>query len=394
MRSRLQPADALRLGMTGLRARFGRAALTALGIAIGIAAIVAVLGISASGRADLLAALDELGTNLLRVTPGQGVFGTAQSLPPESVDMLGRVGPVERTTAASLVDATVRRNDLIDELETGGLAVVATRPDLPDVLNTDVIDGRYLDEATSDVPVAVLGFVAAERLGIVDAGLGAAVYIDGHWFTVIGILDSMTLHPDLERSVMIGEGVAKELFDPDLEPTALYARVSPDFVDDVVEVVPATVNPQNPDRVLVTRPSDALVARRAAEEALTGLLIGLGGVALLVGGVAIANIMVMSVMERRMEIGVRRALGATKRHIRLQFLLESVLLAGIGGVLGTLIGASITAAYAVNRDLTLAVPAAGLAASIGAALLIGAVAGLYPAIRAARIPPAQAVRTT
>ncbi|HDH02740.1 MAG TPA: FtsX-like permease family protein, partial [Actinobacteria bacterium] len=228
--------------------------------------------------------------------------------------------------------------------------------------------------------------------GILDVGLNVAVYIDGNWFTVIGVLDSMTLHPDLERSVMIGEGAARALFDPNLEPTALYARVSPNLVSDVVDVIPATVNPQNPDRVLVTRPSDALVARQAADEALTSLLIGLGAVALLVGGVAIANIMVMSVMERRMEIGVRRALGATARHIRLQFLLESVLLAGIGGVLGTLIGASITAVYAVNRELTLAVPIFGLLASVGVALLIGAIAGLYPAIRAARIPPAEAVR--
>ncbi len=392
MKSRLRIGDAARLGLTGLRSRSGRSALTALGIAIGIAAIVAVLGISASGRADLLASLDRLGTNLLRVTPGQGVFGNAQSLPAESVDMLGRVGPVERTSAASLIDATVRRTDLIPELETGGLSVLAARTDLAEVLNVEVIDGRFLDEATSDVPVAVLGSVAAERLGISDVGLNVAVYIDGYWFTVIGVLDSMTLHPDLERSVMIGEGAARVLFDPDLEPTALYARVSPNLVSDVVDVIPATVNPENPDRVLVTRPSDALVARQAADEALTSLLIGLGAVALLVGGVAIANIMVMSVMERRMEIGVRRALGATARHIRLQFLLESVLLAGIGGVLGTFIGASITAAYAINRELTLAVPISGLLASVGVALAIGAIAGLYPAIRAARIPPAEAVR--
>lgn len=390
MTSRLRPGDAIGLGLTGLRARRGRTSLTALGIAIGIAAIVAVLGISASGRADLLAQLDRLGTNLLLVTPGQGVFGSAQTLPPEAVDMLGRVGPVERTTSVSLLDATVRRTDLIPELETGGISVVAARTDLAAVLTTDLVAGRFLDDATSAVPAAVLGFVAAERLGIAD--VGARIFVAGEWFEVIGILDSMTLHPDLERSVMIGEGVARELFDADLEPTSIYARVSPDFVDDVVEVIPATVNPQQPDQVLVTRPSDALVARQAADEALTGLLIALGSVALLVGGVAIANIMVMSVMERRMEIGVRRALGATARHVRLQFLLESVLLAGIGGMVGTVLGAAITVAYALRGELPVAVPLDGLAASVGAALAIGAVAGLYPAIRAARIPPAQAVR--
>ena len=210
---------------------------------------------------------------------------------------------------------------------------------------------------------------------------------------MIGILDDMPLHPDIERAVLIGESVARDLFEPDLNPTAVYARIQLDLVDDVVDVIPATVNPQNPDQISVTRPADALVARRAAEEALTGLLIGLGSVALLVGGVAIANIMVMSVLERRMEVGVRRALGATKRHIRLQFLGESILLAGIGGVLGVLIGASITVAYAINRDLTLSVPLYGLFGSIGIAVVIGALAGLYPASRAAKIPPAEAVRS-
>ena len=240
----------------------------------------------------------------------------------------------------------------------------------------------------------VLGWVAAERLGIADVDVDRRIYIGGEWFAVIGILDDMPLHPDIERAVMIGVPVARQLFEENLKPTALYARIDPDFVDDVVDVIPATVNPENPDQISVTRPADALVARRAAEEALTGLLVGLGSVALLVGGVAIANIMVMSVMERRMEVGVRRALGATKRHIRLQFLGESILLAGIGGVVGVLIGASITVMYAINRELTLSVPLYAVFGSVGVALVVGAVAGLLPARRAANIPPAEAVRAS
>ncbi|MDH3499424.1 MAG: ABC transporter permease, partial [Acidimicrobiia bacterium] len=383
----------LDLGLTGLRARPGRSTLTALGIAIGIAAIVAVLGISASGRADLLAALDRLGTNLLRVSPGQGVFGEALALPEVSPEMLGRVGPVQRVSTTSLVNESVRKNELIPGLETGGLSVLATRPNLPEVLAVDVLDGRFIDAATAEVPAAVLGFTAAERLGLIDLDIDATVVIGDTRFAVIGILDKAPLYPDVERSVLIGEGVARALFDPDLAPSAIYARVVLSRVSDVLDVIPSTVNPENPDRVSVTRPSDALAAREAADAALTGLLIGLGSVALLVGGVAIGNIMVMSVLERRMEVGVRRALGATRRHIRVQFLLESVLLAGIGGILGTILGAGITVAYAAVQDLTLAVPVEGLVASIGAALLIGAVAGLYPAIRAARIPPAEAVRS-
>ena len=393
MKSKLRVADGFELSFTGLKARPGRTALTALGVAFGIAAIVAVLGISASGREALLRQLDKLGTNLIRVTPGSGVFGNADGLPAESLDMLGRVGPVQQVTSTALLDVNVLRNDLVPPLETGGLSVLATPTNLPQVLNTEIVAGRYLDEASAAVPTVVLGWVAAERLAIAEVETARRVYIGEEWFVVIGILDDMPLHPDIERAVMIGESVAIDLIAKDLKPTAVYARIDPDFVDDVVDVIPATVNPQNPDQISVTRPADALVARQAAEEALTGLLVGLGSVALLVGGVAIANIMVMSVLERRMEVGVRRALGATKRHIRLQFLGESILLAGIGGVLGVLIGASITVAYAINRDLTLSVPLYGLFASIGIALVIGALAGLYPASRAAKISPAEAVRS-
>ena len=394
MKSKLRIVDGVELSMTGLRARPGRSALTALGIAFGIAAIVAVLGISASGREALLQQLDKLGTNLVLVTPGAGVFGNADGLPSESLEMLGRVGPVEQVTSTALLDVNVLRNDLIPPLETAGLSVLATPDNLPQVLKTDIVAGRYLDSASETLPNAVLGWVAAERLAIVDVDTPRRIYVGGEWFLVIGILDDMPLHPDIERAVLIGEPVAIDLFEPDLKPTAVYARIGTESVDDVVDVIPATVNPQNPDQISVTRPAEALAARRAAEEALTGLLVSLGSVALLVGGVAIANVMVMSVLERRMEVGVRRALGATKRHVRLQFLGESMLLAGIGGVLGVLIGATITVAYAINRDLTLAVPAEGMIGSVGLALAIGALAGLYPASRAARIPPAEAVRSS
>ncbi|MDJ0664621.1 MAG: ABC transporter permease [Acidimicrobiia bacterium] len=392
MRSRLRFFDAIGLGIRGLSSRVARAVLTATGIAIGIAAIVAVLGISASGRADLLATLDELGTNLLRVEPGAGIFGNADEVPEEAADMTLRIRPVQQVTATTRAEATVRRNDLIPELETSGIAVLAADNDLLDVLRASMQHGRFIDDATAQVPTMVLGPVAAQRLGITDLNPIPRVYVDGTWFTVIGITAEMEIHPDLERSAVIGYPVAAKLFETTRSPTTIYVRASQEFIDDVAEVLPATVNPEQPDAVQVSRPSDALDARRAADEALTNLLIGLGAVALLVAGVAIANIMVISVLERRMEIGVRRAIGATRGHIRLQFLIESMLLAGIGGVLGIALGAAITIGYAASRDLTLAVPPQGLALSVLAALAIGAIAGLYPAIRASRIPPAEAVR--
>jgi putative ABC transport system permease protein len=388
----LRIADVLALGLRGLGSRMARAVLTAVGIAIGIAAIVAVVGISASGRADLLATLDELGTNLLRVNPGGGIFGEGAEVPIEAQGMVARIGPVEQVGAVTRADATVRRNDLIDELETGGIAVLAAQTGLLDVIGGNLTAGRFLDEATARGPAIVLGDVAARRLGITGLDPAPRVYLDGHWFIVIGILDELPVHPDLERAVFIGYPAAAELFDTGESPSTMYVRTDPDFIDAVADVLPATVNPEQPDTVEVSRPSDALEARKAADEALTGLLVGLGAVALLVAGVAIANIMVMSVLERRMEIGVRRAFGATRGHIRIQFLVESMLLAAIGGIAGILIGSGITVAYAANRDLTLAIPPEGVALAIVAALAIGALAGLYPAIRASRIPPAEAVR--
>lgn len=391
LRSRLRWRDTLGLAGLGLRSRPGRSVLTALGIAIGIAAIVAVVGISASGRADLLAQLDQLGTNLLRVGPGQGILGGPAELPDDAIPMVSRVGPVQAVSSAGLVDASVRRTDLIPELETGGLSVMAVDPDLLDVLGADLMTGRFVDDQLGRLPVAVLGEVAAERLGIPDLSVERLVYVDGTLVSVIGIASDLDLHPDLERSAMVGYDFASQRFG-DVSPTAIYLRVFPEAADDVTEILPTTVNPENPDQVEITRPADALAAREAADAALTQLLIALGSVALLVGGVAIANVMVMSVLERRMEIGVRRALGATRGHVRRQFLLEAVILAGLGGIVGVGLGSVITVGFVTVRDLPLALPIEALAAAVGAALLIGAVAGLYPAARAARIPPSQAVR--
>jgi putative ABC transport system permease protein len=285
----------------------------------------------------------------------------------------------------------VRRTDLIPELETGGLSVMAVEPDLLDVLGADVVTGRFLDDALSELPVAVLGSVAAERLGVADLDHERLIYANGEWLAVIGIAGDLELHPDLERAAMIGYPVAAKMFG-DVDLSAIYLRVFPEAAEDVTEVLPSTINPENPDQVEITRPADALAAREAADAALTQLLIALGSVALMVGGVAIANVMVMSVLERRMEIGVRRALGATRAHIRRQFLLEAVILAGLGGVVGAGLGAGITLGFSTLRGLPIVIPLASLAGAVAAALVIGALAGIYPAARAARIPPSQAVR--
>jgi putative ABC transport system permease protein len=389
--SRLLPADVLRVGGVGLRTRRLRAGLSALGIAIGIAAMVAVLGISESSKSDLIATLDRLGTNLLRVAPGQTIFGEEAELPEQARPMIGRINPVESVSAVEQVEATVRRTSYIPEEETGGISVMAADLKLLTTLGATVRAGVYLNAATMRYPAVVLGSKAAERLGIDRPGV--KVWVGEQWFTVVGILDAVELAPDLDNAALIGLPIAKQLFGAEGSPTTIYVRADPDDLDDVRRVLGATANPEHPDEVDVSRPSDALEARAAAKTAFTSLFLGLGAVALLVGGVGIANVMVISVLERRSEIGLRRALGATRGHIRLQFLTESLILAGLGGAAGVVLGTVITVIYASNRGWDTVVPWYVPAGGVAAALAIGAVAGLYPAMRAARLAPTEALRS-
>jgi putative ABC transport system permease protein len=391
--SRLHLADALRTASVGLHTRRLRAALSAVGIMIGIAAMVGVLGLSESSKSDLLAQLDRLGTNLLTVQAGTGIGIGSGELPEEAAGMVARIGPVETTSSISAVDAGVYKNDLIPSGQTGGITVQAIDINLLDTLAGSLADGKFLDAATASYPTAVLGSVAAERLGIGEVTGTQQVWLGEQWFTVIGVLNQFELNPDLDRAALIGRGAAADYLDHDNVPTSILVRVNPDYVDDVTGVLAATANPQNPEEVEVARPSDALEAKEAADDAFTALLLGLGAVALLVGGVGIANVMVISVLERRSEIGLRRALGATKRHVAVQFLGEALLLSAVGGVGGVLMGWAVTGIYAEVRGWNTLIPPIAIGGGIAAALLIGAVAGLYPAIRAARLSPTEALRS-
>jgi putative ABC transport system permease protein len=388
----LRPGDLAASGVVGLRSRKARSAFTAAGISIGIAALVAVVGVSQSSKADLIAELDRLGTDLLTVQAGQSFMGDTVTLPPESSAMIRRIPPVTGASAVTIADATVRRSDLIPEAETGGISVQAAEPGLLNTLAGTVARGRFLDELPGELPNVVLGSVAAERLGIGDLANAPMVFIGGHWFNVVGILDPMTLHPEIDRSALIGYEVAAELFDTRRSPTTIYLRTVPEQTEAVRAVVARTANPQAPAEVSVSRPSDALEARAAVDEGLTRLLLGLGAVALLVGGLGIANIMVISVLERRTEIGVRRALGAARRHIAAQFMIESSLLSAIGGTIGVALGAAVTAGYATRQGWIVEIPQAALAAGVAVALVVGVAAGLHPALKAARVDPADAVR--
>jgi putative ABC transport system permease protein len=391
-RSRLRWSDVGLLGLLGIRGRPLRAALSGLGVAIGIACVVAVLGVSASSQARLLAEIDALGTNLLTVTAGTSFDGGPARLPATAPEMIGRIDGVRQVAYLGQVRGGVYRHDQMPAGQSGGLSIQAASLTLPATLQVPVVSGVWLNAATARFPATVLGAAAARRLGVAEVRGDPQVYLGGQWFTVVGILGPSPLDNTVDQAVLVGVPVATERLGFDGHPTKIYERSTDDAVAAVRTRLSRMANPEHPDEVRLSRPSDALVARAAAQRVYTGLWVGLGGVALLVGSLGIANVMVIGVLERRGEIGMRRALGATRRHVRWQFFVESVLLSAGGGVVGAALGAAVTVGYAVSRDWTVVVPGAAVAGGLVASVVSGAVAGIYPAARAARMSPAEALR--
>jgi putative ABC transport system permease protein len=396
--ARLLPADLARLASTGLRTRKLRATLSALGIAIGVAAIVAVLGLSASSQAGLLAEISQLGTNLLTAadgqTPGPGGNDQLAELPVDAPAMIGRLPGVTRVQdTGAVAGASAYRSPLVPPGQNGALTVDASSLGLPAAVGTSVARGSYLNAATAREPVAVLGAAAAQRLGIDRIWPGERIWAGGMWFYVTGILRPAPLAPEIDSSVLIGYPAAQAYLGFDGHPSSIYVKARGDQVNAVYKLLAAEANPQDSGGVEVSQPSAALIAQADAQGAFNGLFLGLGAVALLVGAVGVANIMVISVLERRSEIGLRRALGATRGHIRIQFMSEAILLALAGGTAGVALGATATAIYATVRGWAIVIPPLAWGGGLAAALLIGAIAGLLPALRAARMSPTQALWT-
>jgi putative ABC transport system permease protein len=392
--SRLRPRDLAGLATVGLRTRRLRAALSALGIAIGVAAIVAVLGLARSSQAGLLAEIARLGTNLLTVTNGQTLTGATAELPLTAPEMIGRLpGVTAVQDTGTLPNANAYRSPYVNPIHTNALTVTASSLGLPGVAGTSVAQGRYLNAATAREPAAVLGAAAAQRLGLDRIWPGMRIWIGGTWFYVVGILRPAALAPEIDSSVLVGYPAAEKYLHFDGHPSQIYLRAGDGQVQAVDALLGAQANPENPSQVNVSQPSDALTAQAAAAGAFDTLFLGLGAVALLVGAVGVANIMVISVLERRQEIGLRRALGATRGQIRTQFLAEAILLALAGGGAGVTAGAVATAIYAHAKGWAIVIPPEAWAGGLAAALIIGAAAGLLPAIRAARLSPTQALWT-
>jgi putative ABC transport system permease protein len=384
--------DLVRLSNVGLRTRKVRASLSALGIAIGVAAIVAVLGLSQSSSAGLNAEISKLGTNLLTVQVGQNLSGGSAELPISAPAMIGRLpGVLTVQDVGTITGINVYRSPLVNPINTNGLSVDASSIGLPASLSTSVSQGTYLNAATANLPVAVLGAGAAQLLGIDRIWPGERIWVGGMWFYVTGILNPAVLTPSIDAAVLIGYPAAEKYLGFNGHPTNIYVRAQNGQVNNVDNLLAAQADPENPSEASPSVPSSALVAQADAQSAFNSLFLGLGAVSLLVGAVGVANIMIISVLERRSEIGLRRALGATRRHIRLQFLSEAILLALIGGAFGDGAGILSTAIYADAKGWAIVIPTLAWAGGLGAAVLIGAGAGIVPALRAARMSPTEAL---
>jgi putative ABC transport system permease protein len=391
--SRLRSPDACRLGLLGMRVRPARSILTALGVAVGIASVVSVLGITASANAAVQERLESLGTNLLSVTPGHTLDGETAPLPSTATSGLRRVRGADAVTGLQELRGGVYRNNHIPTDQGGGLSISAVTPDLISVLRGRVVVGRFLDDALSRQPVVVLGWSAARQLGVDQVTGDQEVWLAGRWFVVVGVAAPFPLEPDLDRTAMIGEALVGTMFHVQRSPTAIFVRTEPHAVPTVAALAARAADPEHPELPSVSRPSDAYTAQQTVATTLNTSLLTLGAVALVVGAVGVLNVMAMAVVERRREIGVRRALGATRAHVAVQFLLESMTLAVAGCTIGVLVGAVVVAVDATANGWPFDVPLSALGLGVAAAAVIGGVGGVYPALRAARLPPADALRT-
>jgi putative ABC transport system permease protein len=399
--ARLRPSDLAGLASIGLRTRKLRAGLSALGIAIGVAAIVAVLSLAASSSAALLAEIQALGTNLLTVTNGQTIAGETAELAPAAPGMIARLpGVIDAQDTGSVGGVSAYKSPLVPSINTNALSVNAASLGLPAASGTSLAQGTFLNAATQREPVAVLGAETAHLLGIDRVRPGMRIWVSsqlsgGQWFYVAGILNPDTYVPGIDTAVLVGFPAAERYLGFDGHPSEIYVRTvnDPAVTTRVDSLLAASASPENPSQADVSQPSAALTAQADAKGALDTLFLGLGAVALLVGAIGVANIMIISVLERRQEIGLRRALGATRGQIRIQFLAEAVLLSLAGGATGVLIGAAATTWYAQARHEATVIPPDAWAGGLAAAIVIGAIAGLLPAIRAARLSPTQALWT-
>ena len=388
--------EILGVAISGLTARKIRTLLIMLGPVLGAAGIVAAVGLNESAKGDVRQTLERLGTNLI-VASADGTFsgGEAPTLPEDAVDRALNVSTVDRVAGVTEIGSltVLPSQGGRDFFRTIPVPVLTSDQNLLEVLDAKMLYGRFINGADEDnyFRSAVIGQDLAGDYQYLP-GEVRTIDVNGEIYGVVGVLENVELVPNLDTAVIIPKSAAEQDFDIEQKPTTLYVRSTEGTVDSTADALPVAINLGGNEGVTVAVPSDLLEAQGAVDTTLRNILFLMGGLALLVGGVGIANVMSISVIQRSGEIGIRRALGHTKVTIAMQFVLEALFVGVLGGLAGVLAGVGVI--YLVSAVLgwiaTLNIPLFLVAG--GMALIVSVVAGLYPAWKAARLEPLETLR--
>ena len=389
--------ELVRVAAAGLMARKVRTLLIMLGPILGVAAIVAAIGINESSKGYLKAKLQELGTDLIvaNAQDAIGGFGQSPRIPAEAVGRVSRLPDVTSVTGTLQIAniVTLPFEAAYDYYRAFPVPVIATGLNLPETMEVPLVSGRFLNDfdVASEARVAVIGRDLADEYGYLP-GEARTISLNGIDYGVVGVLDWVLLEPSMDSAVFITFPTAERDWDTDgQDPTRLYIR-APTNTQWVAEEVPTVVSLGGPDGARTSIPTDLLDAQSQVDESLNNLTKLMGGLALIVGGVGIANVMSISVIQRSSEIGIRRALGHSRSTIALQFLFEALTVGVLGGILGAAVGAGVVWLTSEARGYVMVLSVQGLALWALVSVGVAVVAGLYPSTKAARLEPLETLR--
>jgi putative ABC transport system permease protein len=387
--------ELLGVAWNGLSARKIRTALIMLGPIVGVAAMVGAVGLTESAKGDLKAKLAALGTNLITVEAG-GTFGQQNpTMPKDAVHRVKQLQSVTRASAVGEVSGvlTIPHAGAEKYYEAFPVPVLAADDALPGALEVKMQSGRWLRESDrlNHARAAVIGEGLAKEYGVIPGEI-RTLRLNNVDYGIVGVLSSVALDPSLDNAVFVTQWGAKHDFGTEGKPTKLYVRAATGETEATSKAIPTAINLGGPDQVSTKIPSDALAASAQADETLQQTAVFAGILALAVGGIGIANVMSISVIQRSTEIGIRRALGHTRSTIALQFLLEALFIGILGGLAGVFVGVAVVYLVSAFAGWTVVIDYGRMPLWVGLAVGVSVAAGLYPSGKAARLEPLETLR--